>query len=238
MRKLNWIVAVLITFGMWSIAGAADQKNVVRFGGAYVSPTGDLSGEDSFSEDLGDGTTLAFAGSLTLESQSAASPFLGYERRFTDLLGLEFTVWSADHDVDGRLQGTAWLLDSNTGELISVASLDVTEKVGKVSVTPLTAGLNFHLTPRSRADVYLGPFVSYVLYGDFEVEGADSMAIDDDFAFGGVVGVDIRLGSGGWILTGAGRYLDTSASPKDLGPGDDPLDVKPWVVQVSAGVKF
>ena len=237
MRNLTWIVPVVIAFGVSSIAGAADEKNIVRFGGAYVAPTGDWTGDASFSEDLGDGTMLAFDGTLTLEPQGQAAIFLGYERRFTDLLGLEFTTWSARHDVDGRLQGTVWLLDSNTGELIDTAPIDATEKIGDVTVAPLTAGLNFHLTPRSRVDFYLGPMISYVVYGDLESEG-ETLGIDPDFAFGAVAGVDIPLGKGRWLLTGAVRYLDTSATFEDMGSGDDPLDVKPWVAQVSAGVKF
>jgi outer membrane protein W len=50
--------------------------------------------------------------------------------------------------------------------------------------------------------------------------------------------LDIPLGDKGWMLTGAARYLDTEAEPKDMGPGDVPLDVQPWVVQISAGYRF
>lgn len=238
MRTKARLLLGLSILGVATLAAAADGDNIIRFGGAYVAPTGDLTGEASFVEDLGDGTTLAFDGTLTLEPQSEAALFVGYERRLTDLLGVEFTLWGAEHDVDGQLKGTAWLLDSNTGELITTAPIDATEKLGTVTVNPVTAGVNFHLTPNARADLYLGPFVSYVLYGDLEAEGEQALAIDDDFGWGAVVGVDISLGKSAWLLTGAARYLDTEASPKDLGPDDDPLDVTPWVVQISAGVKF
>lgn len=237
MRTAGVVVLVLCLVGACGVADSADGKNVFRFGGAYVSPTGDLSGEESAEEDLGDGTMLALEGTLTIEPQSEMALLLGYERRFTDLFGLELVMWNAKHDVDGRFDGDYWLLDSETGGLIETGSLAFTEKLGDVSVTPLTAGVNFHLTRQSRIDLYAGPTIGYVLYGDLGI-GEEKLPIDDDFTWGAVVGVDVPLGEKGWMFTGAVRYLDTEASPEDLGPGDNALDVSPWIVQVSAGYRF
>lgn len=237
MRKTGVVVLALCMVGAWSVADAADGKNVFRFGGAFVSPTGDLSGEDSVSEDLGDGTMLSIEGTLTLEPQSEIALLLAYERRFTDLFGLEFVVWNAKHDLDGRFQGEYWLLDSDTGELIETGPLQFTETLGDVKMTPLTAGINFHLTRQSRFDLYVGPTIGYVSYGDLGV-GEEKLSLDGDFTWGATVGVDLPFGAKGWMFTGALRYLDTEASPDELGPGDESLDVSPWVVQVSAGYRF
>jgi outer membrane protein W len=237
MRKAIVAIFALCIVGAWSVASAADGKNLFRFGGAFVSPTGDLSGEESDSADLGDGTMISLDGTLTLEPQSEFALLLGYERRFTDLFGLEFVAWNAKHDVDGRFSGEYWLLDSDTGKLIENGTLQFTETLGDVKVMPLTAGLNFHLTRQSRFDLYVGPTVGYVFYGNLDVEG-ERLSIDDDFTWGATLGFDLPMGGKGWMLTGALRYLDTEASPDDLGPGDQALDVAPWVVQVSAGYRF
>jgi outer membrane protein W len=106
-----------------------------------------------------------------------------------------------------------------------------------VKVMPLLAGVNFHLLQQSRVDLYVGPTIGYVLYGDFGVED-ESLSIDDDFTWGATVGVDVPFGTKGWMFTGALRYLDTEASPEEMGPGDAALDVSPWIVQVSAGYRF
>jgi outer membrane protein W len=237
MRQEFRISVVLCALAGWGVASAAEGPNVVRFGVGYVAPTGDLSGPVSISADLGDGTTLAFEGTLTLEPQSEMALFFAYERRFSDLLGAEVAVWNAKHDVDGRLAGTYWLLDSGSGMLIETGPLDFTEKYGDVSVMPFTVGLDFHLTPKARVDLYAGPFVAYVFYGDFEVEG-ESLGVEDDVTWGGVVGLDVPIGKGGWLLTGAVRYLDTEAEPENRELGGDPIDVTPWVAQLSAGVRF
>lgn len=237
MRRSLIIGLAACVVGLGVVAEAAEGKNVIRFGGAYVSPTGDLSGAYSIEGDLGNGTMLTVEGTLTLEPQSAVAPFFGYERRFTNRLGLEVATWLAKHDVDGRVQGTYWLLDSGTGMLIETGSIDVTDTFGEVNVMPLSVGLNVHLIPKSRVDLYVGPTLDYVFYGDFKVEG-ESLSIDDDVTWGAVLGLDIPLGDKGWMLTGAARYLDTEAEPTDMGPGDAPLDVKPWIVQISAGYHF
>jgi outer membrane protein W len=219
MRTTGYLIVVLCLIGSWTATDAADGKNVFRFGGAYVSPTGDISGEESVNEDLGDGTMLSLEGTLTLEPQGEFALLLGYERRVTDLFG-EY-----------------WLLDSGTGELIENGSIRFTETLGDVKVMPLTAGLNFHLTRQSRVDVYVGPTIGYVFYGDLDVED-ERLSIDDDFTWGAALGFDLPMGDQGWMFSGALRYLDTEASPDDLGPGDESMDVSPWVVQVSAGYRF
>ena len=237
MRTVGVVILALFLVGAWSAAGAADGKNVFRFGGAFVSPTGDLSGEESVTEDLGDGTMLSLEGTLTLEPQSEVALLLGYERRIRDLFGLEFVMWNAKHDVDGQFSGEYWLLDSDTGDLIDNGTLQFTETLADVKMMPLTAGINFHLMRQSRFDLYVGPTIGYVFYGDLGI-GEDELSIDDDFTWGGTIGFDLPLGAKGWMFTGALRYLDTEASPDDLGPGDESLDVSPWIVQLSAGYRF
>jgi outer membrane protein W len=107
----------------------------------------------------------------------------------------------------------------------------------------LTFGPDIHLTPESRMDLYFGPVVAYVLYNDvaFELQGewAD-VALDDNFAWGGLLGLDYPFGDQGWYLCGSVRYLDADA---DATLQADPtetlsLAVDPLMVAVGFGYRF
>jgi outer membrane protein W len=228
----------LVAIGFWSSGWSEGGKSVVRFGGAYVMPSGDLTEPISFGgEDLGDGTMLSFDGKLTLEPQDSGAVTVGYEYRMNELLGFDFVLLNAKSDVDGRLRGTFWINDSNTGELIDTGPLDETEGVGDVTFTPLTVGVNFHLTPRSKLDFFVAPVVGYVLYGDLDLSG-EKIAMEDDFAYGATVGFDIPLGGDHWVFNGALRYLSTETKPDEPGFEGESLDVSPVVLQVAVGYRF
>jgi len=240
MRNATGVLAclVLATFCVWNDAWSADRKSVVRFGGAYVMPTGDMTVPASFSgEDLGNGTMLAFDGTLTVEPQDAIGLTVGYEYRWSELLGLDFTLLTATSDVDGRLRGTFWINDSNTGELIATGPLDETEEIGEVDFTPLMAGVNFHLTPKAKVDFYVAPVLAYVFYGDLDLLG-QRVSLDDDFAYGAAMGVDVPAGNGRWFFSGALRYLSSEAQPDEPGFAGESLDVSPFLIQVAAGYRF
>ena len=201
-------------------------------------PSGDLTEPVSFGgEDLGDGTMLAFDGTLTIEPQDSGALTVGYEYRLNELLGFDFVLLNAKSDVDGRLRGTFWINDSNTGELIDTGPLDETQEVGDVTFTPMTVGVNFHLTPRSKLDLFVAPVVGYVLYGDLDLSG-DKISMEDDFTYGVTVGLDIPLGGGRWVFNGALRYLSAETKPDEPGFEGESLDVSPVVFQVAAGYRF
>jgi hypothetical protein len=119
--------------------------------------------------------------------------WLGYERRFGHLVGLDATLLGADHDVDGTLSGTISLIDNGTNEILQQESFQDTETLADIRITPLMVGVNFHVLRDGPVDLYVGPFLAYVIYGDFDF-GYESIPIDDDVGFGAVVGVDAPLG--------------------------------------------
>jgi hypothetical protein len=52
---------------------------------------------------------LAFDGASTIEPQDSLAITVGFEYRLSELLGLDFVLFNATSDVDGRLQGTVWI---------------------------------------------------------------------------------------------------------------------------------
>jgi outer membrane protein W len=190
----------------------------------------------SFVEPIDPSTRIEFAGDLILEPQEELGLWLEYERRFGARIGLDVALLQSGHDVDGTVKGTLMLVDNMTDDVLEMTQVSETEKIGEIDFTPLFVGVNFHLTPARPLDVYLGPFLAWVTYGDLEFDD-ESISIDDDFAIGAVAGVDVPFGRGRWCFSGALRYLGTEADPGS-GPDDHPLDVNPWIVHAGVGYRF
>ena len=107
---------------------------------------------------------------------------------------------------------------------------------------PFLVGLNYHLTPSSRADLYLGPLVSYVFYEDIMLQYGSEDAlfeIDDDFAFGAALGLDLYVGAEGhWSLNASLRYLETSVGGVENGEEPFELDYDPLILGFGFGYRF
>lgn len=122
------------------------------------------------------------------------------EYRFSPRLGVDLGV------LGGAGVDVAWHeLDI---EGATVATYDT------LTFTPLTAGLNVHLTPRSRVDVYLGPVVGLVQYGSLQVrsgsEGVTTgVRFDEDLAIGATVGLTVPFGQQHWSFNASVTALDS-----------------------------
>lgn len=101
-------------------------------------------------------------------------------------------------------------------------------------------GLSFHLTPGRRIDVYLGPLLAIVRYGDFltfvdcgDFACAFEASYSDDTALGATLGADVALGSSRrWAVSAAVRQLWSTADP-DFGQD---MELNPLIA--SAGVAY
>ena len=136
------------------------------------------------------------------------------------------------------------------GVLTATPVIDVLiDEVGVISasaqprITPIYAGLNVHLTPDSRFDLYIGPLLAYVIYSSFDLVVdpwflTEGFVTQNDFGIGVNLGLDIRLGDGGWLLTAAFKYLDTTleASPPDESIGR--TDIDPMIFSIGVGYRF
>jgi outer membrane protein W len=109
-------------------------------------------------------------------------------------------------------------------------------------ITPIYLAANVHLLTKGRFDPYVGGVVAYVVYHSFDlVAGPDlreSFSAGDGLGMGVVLGLDVGLGDGRWLLTTAVRYIDTSldASPTAGGPGS--ADMNPTIFSFGFGYRF
>lgn len=83
-----------------------------------------------------------------------------------------------------------------------------------VAFSPLTAGLDVHLTPDHRVDLYLCPLVAVVRYGGLVVRTGTggvttAVDIDDDFAVGAALGLAVPFGQRRWSFNASLTYLDS-----------------------------
>ena len=167
-------------------------------------------------------------------------PADGIERNSIDLdapsgvgIGLEYLATS--------LIGIEGALLLGNGD--STYVLDLDDQWGmatdEVSFTAFTVGVNFHLTPERRADVYIGPFLGFVSYDDarFDVlNRTQRFEFDDEVGLGAQIGVDVLFKpTGRWGFTSALRYLQTTAEDDRFNPNVE-LDLDPLLF--SAGISF
>ncbi len=229
-------IALLVLAAGGPVA-AAEHDNIIRGGIVWISPTGDLTTNGFFVEPVDDETRVEFQGDLILEPDDAFGAAVSYERRLTDLVGVEVGFFGAKHDVSGRLVGVLQLIRNVDNVVLDEVPLDESDTIGDVMVTPWTAGVNFHLTPASRADLYLGGYLAYVFYGDLDIEG-EKIPMDDEFTFGVVVGVDVPFRDSRWGFNASGRYLRTEAQPSESGPDSMALGVDPYILQAGIAFRF
>ena len=238
MRRAVSLCGVFLAIFLSGQAWSADDGFVLRFGVGHATPSGGLTESASFSGmDLGNGTMLAFDGSIAIEPQEAPVLALGFEYRVNGRFGIDASLLRANTDLDGRLNGTYWINDSMTGELIETGPLNATQEVGDLDVTPLTVAANFHLTPKSKADFYLAPVVGYMFYGDLDLMG-EKASVKSAFAWGAAAGVDIPVGKGRWLINAALRYLESEVELDEPGAVGGASDMSLFAIQVGAGYRF
>lgn len=141
---------------------------------------------------------------------------LALEWRASCLIGLEPSI--ARYQLDSHLMfdsATEWLMDDED------IDLDI-----------LALGLNFHVSPKSPVDFYLGPIIAWANAGEstYSLGGSlGSTDIDwgDDFGFGAQLGLDVPA-SGGWAFNANVKYLNGITLEADQIPGLE-MDIDPFL---------
>lgn len=164
-----------------------------------------------------------------VEADDAFGFGLGYEYQFTDLMGVDFNLLWANHDAKSG-----------------------SETLGDTTVTPLTVGLNFHLSKNDKFDFFLGPLVGYVMYDDISVKdefGGGDIKLKNDFGYGLQLGLDVPFNEN-WAFTAGLIYLQTKAEiDEDVAGHDggmetassdntDEIDINPWILRAGLAYKF
>lgn len=170
--------------------------------------------------------TFGPAGGLEQNSLAVDAPSgvgLALEYLFNDRVGIEGAALFGNADTDYALDlADAWLRGSDD-----------------VSFTAFTLGVNFHLTPDRRVDVYIGPFVGLASYDDASFNfGVNSRRFDfdDETGIGAQIGLDVPFTSDGrWGFNTALRYLESSAEDDRFNPE---VELEPDPLLFSAGISF
>jgi len=155
-------------------------------------------------------------GDETTELDSASGFQASFEYMMTARIGVEPAISFLDHDVLFRETGFPEL------------------KVGKTSLSALTANVNFHLLQDKRVDLFVGPTIGYAFWGDLKSDlFEESFPVDDEFVFGVNLGVDIPFGEGAWGFAGSIGYLFSNLA---LEGASADIGVDPF--QLKAGVSY
>ena len=195
-------------------ANAGDSPWRIRVFGLSMNPTGDTVVVPDTGERIPYSAGNGFGFGIDLEYRVS--------RHF----GIDFGVLTATPVID-----------------VLIDEVGVISASAKPRITPVYAGLNVHLSPDSRFDLYIGPLLAYVVYSSFDLVVdpwflTEGFVTQNDFWIGVNLGLDIRLGDGGWLLTAAFKYLDTTleASPPDESIGR--TDIDPMIFSIGVGYRF
>jgi len=181
---------------------------------AFINPSG-----NTFQTSVG-------SGGVSVNFDPGAGAGLRLEYLFAEALGVEFGVLGAS-----SFDVTVGDLGDGFGVSTSISSF-----------APLTLGLNYHFSSGNRVDFYAGPFLALVRYGDVDVETGTSgvittEAVDTDTGWGVIVGLDIPLRSGKWLLQSNLRYIQTNMKgTTDDGAFD--ADFDPLIISFGFGYRF
>ncbi len=172
-----------------------------------------------------------------VENASAAGGGVSGEYRFGPRLGIEVgLLGGADNDYTVTFDG---------GLLAATDTL---------AFDAACVGLNVHLTPGKKADLYAGPFLAYLTYSDMSLGVAPappgspgllvplSVSLGDEMALGANVGVDVQIKQSHWLFNVDLKYLaanpDTTLEGMRAVPFRDRAAIDPLMVGVGFGYRF
>lgn len=235
--RLRWLLSLglVLLVGLAPASSLAQDETVsnddfyrwtVRGGIAGISTNGDWARNEEIRPN-GDREQSQF------KFDGGDGFFFGVERHFSERLGLELGILMAD--LEGQLMFD--VAPPVPGGGFGEALWGMNE--GDVDFTPLTLGLNFHLTPNSRPDLFIGPFVGLASFGGTTISDLGESFrydFDDEFVFGVNAGLDIPFKSGGpWALAAGVRWMDVSADDPASGVN---LDVEPLIATIGLAYSF
>ncbi len=210
-------------------ARAEDTSWIFRLGASSTSIAGDLE-DDSDAVDTNSGEGLIGTAEVKVH------PRLGIEMGFMG------------SDQIGVRAGGALAPSNGTTRVLALAD--------DLRYRAETAGLNVHLTPDRPVDLYVGLAVAYFHYSNLNLDvdlafnfGNDTVVlegfgvgtrvvVDDDFALGAVLGLDVSFGDSGWMLSAAVRAFESSAEVSTAAGFRSEVDIDPVVASVGVGFKF
>ncbi len=215
---LVWTAWIVVTFlALPATAETYERSWQIRLDGLWIDP------------DFGAERIDANGDRLVLESSDQLGAGLTLAYRFSRRLSFEVGTAFVEPDITVRFE-----LDSGAR----------VEAIDSLRFLPITAGLNLHLTPDRKVDVYLGALVSYVSYSDLALDFVGTglsatLEADDDFGWGVTFGVARPLAQGPWSLHFGAQYLNTAVDLFDPIEGEgESLDFDPLIARFGIGYRF
>lgn len=104
--------------------------------------------------------------------------------------------------------------------------------LGSADFSPISASLHFHL-PAPMLDLYGGPTVSWVNWGDLKLSNGSNQSLDASLGYGITVGADLPL-STGIAVGGSLRWLRLDASTSGIGD----VAVDPLISNLSISFRY
>ena len=126
---------------------------------------------------------------------------------------------------------------------VDVSTSGATSSVEVTSFSPFTVGADFHLTPGKRVDLYAGPQLAWVSYGDIDVVTSPGgstieVSVDNDLGLGAILGLDVPLGERRhWAFQTNLRYLATSMEGEGIADDLD-VDFDPAIFSLGFGYRW
>ncbi|MEM1181472.1 MAG: OmpW family outer membrane protein [Acidobacteriota bacterium] len=174
-------------------------------------------------------------GSNDFESDGDLGAQVSVERMFAPRMGLEIGAMVGESSSD-------FTTEIFPGAFFS-EGLDI-------DFSALTAALNFHFSPGRAVDLYVGPLVAFLDFGDTRLEDRrripgtteQVLALDldgsEEFALGAQVGADFGLGDGPWALNVSAKYFETEFAGTDERGREFDIDFEPLILGFGFSYRF
>jgi outer membrane protein W len=180
-----------------------------------------------FVEPGGDGSSVQVDGvSARVQVDGGAGIGVRGEYQFSPRLGFEIGAFASGN--------------AEVGSGVHIEGISAGLKVS--SFAALTAGLNVHLIPSSRPDLYIGPLLAYAAYDDVGLgvsteRGTVYLSADRDVGFGAILGLDVPIGKKGWTFNVNLRHIRTRLEARGS-DGRVKMDYDPTIFAVGFGYRF
>lgn len=166
-----------------------------------------------------------------------------------------------DHDLDigfGFGLGGEYRISSRLGidvGVLGAAAVDIAfTEVGPgewvwteyetLTFTPITAGLDIHLTPNKDVDLYVCPMLAWIHYGGLEVHTHDGWSrtrveFDEDLGVGLSLGMDVPFGDRDrWSFSATLSHLESELAGRDRNSGYRFGDYDATILGLGFGYRF
>jgi outer membrane protein W len=256
LSELVGIACILLLVGSASSSFAAQKGDMIlRLGLQYANPSAQTISESSGRAVFNDPAnpplgTFDFEQRVDSIPNSTITGNLGFEYMISNSFGLDFNISTSTHDITLDYSGDViWtpLDDPAANE----ASQIVGGQSGEIRMTPITMGLSYHLGLSEAVNLYFGPLIGVVMYGDAQLQPGEFVIelsefishtpldagranVKNDFTYGAALGLDVAFNES-WSFSASARYLLTTVEVA----GETPeVDLDPLLAQVGLGYRF